>query len=470
MNTIASIIVIDDDEVTSQIIEGYLLVDGHTVSSTTHGSAAMDLLNSSPCDIAIIAHTFLALDDQSLITQIHKQFPLVALVLINNSDECAHSAAMLESMHVCACLTKPFSKRQLQKVIEIAVQSKSELRSRKIHTTAQMPVVDVPAHNAGLIGVSTYIKEMRAKIQQVAPGSFPLLIEGPSGTGKEVIANALHRYGPRHDLPLITINCAAIPENLEESEFFGYAKGAFTGANWMKHGIVASADRSTLFLDEIAELSLGVQAKLLRVLDTGEYFRIGETMPRRVDIRVLSATNMNLEAMVVKGTFRQDLLFRLKGAYIQTQPICLYKEDIPYLVAHFLNQQKDPRIPRHITAMALDILQDYHWPGNVRELKHTVAYFCTASIGMKEIAAETVRAVMKIKGGLETAPAADAPYFEAKEKVVAEFDARYFESLLKRHHGNVNQAAKTAGMYRTYLIKKLKEININPDLFRSSHR
>jgi transcriptional regulator with PAS, ATPase and Fis domain len=309
----------------------------------------------------------------------------------------------------------------------------------------------------GLVGSSAYMHRLRKTIRIMAGGDFPVLIHGPSGTGKEIIAKAIHLNGKRSQERMVTINCAAIPHHLEESEFFGYAKGAFTDARTSKHGILECADRSTLFLDEIGELSLAVQAKLLRVLDTGEFIRIGEVHPRKVTIRILSATNRNLEEMVAAGTFRADLYFRLKGAMITTQPLSAHPEDIPALARYFTAECDHCK---KLTRDAIERLRHHSWQGNIRELKNTLQYIISRNGNKHRIGVETVDGVLGIDTG--TTPPKQ-PFSKVKEQ----FERDYFISLLRMHNGNISRIARETEIHRPNLLRKLKELGISPEEFRS---
>ncbi len=332
---------------------------------------------------------------------------------------------------------------------------------------AQREPVDLIITNGnalGLIGASQYITKLRKKIRDLARGEFPVLIQGPSGTGKEIVANAIHDCSSRKDYPIVTINCAAIPKHLEESEFFGHAKGAFTGAHRDKSGIITAADKSTLFLDEVGELSFGVQAKLLRVLENGEFLRIGKTKPRIVDIRLITATNKNLKEMVEQGSFREDLYFRL-GIIITTKTLSEHKEDIPVIVKHFINKncERDPRCPARITSEAMTCLVENHWQGNIRELKQIVNLLCHTGAGKKRISITDIQSALEQKvSDIHD----DESYSLKKSKVLKEFETEYFTKLLQRYSGNISKAAKASDMHRPNLIKKLKGLGIDPEDFR----
>jgi DNA-binding NtrC family response regulator len=224
------------------------------------------------------------------------------------------------------------------------------------------------------VGTSRQLTDILALIRKVAPTDSPVFIQGESGTGKELVANTVWHYSKRKDTPFIALNCASLSESLIESEIFGHEKGAFTSAYQLKHGLVEVADTGTLFLDEIGEMPIGLQAKLLRFLDSGEYRRVGGNKALTVDVRLIAATNKDLTAMIKKGTFREDLYYRLNVINITIPPLRERKEDIAALARHFLKQYAK-KMGKSITGLkpdALDLLAEYHWPGNVRELENVV--------------------------------------------------------------------------------------------------
>jgi transcriptional regulator with PAS, ATPase and Fis domain len=315
-----------------------------------------------------------------------------------------------------------------------------------------------------IIVKSEYIQNIRRDILRLASGIFPIIIEGPSGTGKEIIAKAIHNNSTRASNTMVTINCAAIPKDLEESEFFGHAKGSYTGATSDKEGLVAQANNSTLFLDEIGEISLSMQAKLLRVLDTGEYLPIGKIKTEKCDLRIISATNKSLYDMVQINTFRTDLYYRLKGASIKTLPITQHKEDIQYLVRYFLALQ-DNTVPKDIDPDALGMLMSCQWTGNVRELRYTMEVIGHAAIGLPIVTAAVVGSVLDLDRHVSVC-SEDVSYNQEKDRILKDFEIRYFSGLLLRFKGNVSKAAKIANMYRPNFSKKLKNLGINPNSFR----
>jgi DNA-binding NtrC family response regulator len=322
-------------------------------------------------------------------------------------------------------------------------------------------------NDLGLVGVSGYMAALRRQIRLFGPGEFPVLIQGDSGTGKELVAQALHACSRRSANRLVTVNCPAIPRNLEESEFFGHVKGSFTGAERTRDGLVKMADHSTLFLDEVGETSAEVQAKLLRVLDKGELTPVGSTDTVRVDIRVVSATNRDLAGMVKKGAFREDLYYRLKGAVVTTQPLRAHPEDIPSLVRHFLAQGGTAEELR-VDQVAMGYLAAHNWPGNVRELCYTVEVLRVMANSSGAVDGESVRGLLSLNASGDTiGDGAAAKYAEAKEHALGDFDRAYFEGLLRVHNGNVSRAAAAAGMHRPNLLRKLRALGLRAEQYRT---
>jgi DNA-binding NtrC family response regulator len=373
-------------------VSSALLDQGYSVYTASDISEARQLLNNKPVDLFV---TGIQLQDGSGLEFVKKNaidHPTLPVIIVTGFPSTEYIKAA-EKLDVLSFLVKPVTENQIRCSVM------GGLERLKIDAMNHKPegIFDGKG-DVGLIGTSQYIVNLRDHIKKVAWGNFPVLILGPSGTGKDIIANAIHRLSLRTAKHIVTVNCGAIPKNLEEAEFFGYTTGSFTGALFARQGIMATADNSTLFLDEVGELSLGMQAKLLRVLENGEFMRIGETTPRTVDVRIVSASNSNLEEMIARGEFREDLYYRIKGDVITTFPLNKHSEDIPVLVDHFMRKESAPRPSRLITSEAMALLANHMWTGNIRELKTTISLLCHAAVGSKQINPDIIEAVMGIQG------------------------------------------------------------------------
>ena len=327
---------------------------------------------------------------------------------------------------------------------EVAQRNRRELQDLEAQL-AQLERADGLVHDyRTIIGRSPAMRECLALVDRVTDSDLSVLISGESGTGKELLARALHANGPRTEQPFVAVNCAAFSPSLIESELFGHVKGAFTGSAGERVGLFESAHRGTLFLDEVGDMEPDLQTRLLRVLETGELRRVGDDRVRRVDVRVVSATNRDLEALMADGQFREDLYFRLKGVQIDIPPLRDRAEDIPVLVRHFLRADEEeveipPRVMKRLTA--------YPWPGNVRELKNEVDRLAVLQEGrirpsdLPEHIRAPEAAVTELPGGLKA-------HVESVER-------RLIEAVLREHGGNKTHAAEALGLSRLGLRKKM---------------
>lgn len=302
-----------------------------------------------------------------------------------------------------------------------------------------------------IIGVSNIVKTLKYRITQFGNLDTPVLISGESGTGKELVARAIHKNSRRAGKPFIAVNCGGLPPTLIESELFGHTQGSFTGATKTKNGLIDAADGGTLFLDEIGELPLTSQSVFLRILDSGEYYRIGESVSQRADVRIVSATNRNLEMMIEEGKFRKDLFYRLKGSCIHLPPLRERKEDIPVLISHFLKNRC------MISKAAMIMLQEMDWPGNIRELKMTIislAGMCKNN----EINENDVSSLLDLK--VELPSAQITPFHIEKEALINRFEKTYLSRLINICGGNISKAAQISGLTRKHLRALLKKTNL----------
>ena len=316
-------------------------------------------------------------------------------------------------------------------------------------------------HFGDIVGTGGAMGEVLRLMESAAASMIAVLIEGETGTGKELVARGIHRAGPRADGPFVAVNCAALPETLLESELFGHRRGSFTGATHDQRGLFEAAGGGTILLDEVGEMPLAMQAKLLRVLQEGEIVPVGDTRPRRVDVRVLSATNRELADSVKAQGFRQDLYYRLSAFPIRVPPLRDRREDVPVLAHHFLraSAERQGRRLEGIETDALETLVHFDWPGNVRELQNEMERATTLArdgdrIGIAHLSAKLRKPVRD--GGGDPQPLDDRPLREAR----TEFEARHIAGVLRRHGGNVTHAAQVLGLSRAMLQRKMKDYGL----------
>jgi DNA-binding NtrC family response regulator len=349
-------------------------------------------------------------------------------------------------------LPKPFSLDHLMTVVNKAL----ELRTLRDENRELRAELSQRYEFDNMVGHSEAMREIFGTITRVAPTRATVLLCGESGVGKDMIARAIHHHSPRADRPFVKINCTALPENLMESELFGYEKGAFTGANTSKPGKFEQADTGTVFLDEIGDVPASVQVKLLRILQEREFERLGSNKVKHIDVRVLAATNVDLRAALEQGTFREDLYYRLNVLPINIPPLRERKEDVPYLAGFFVKKLgKDLGSPvQSISDGAMERLMGYHWPGNVRELENVLERSMVLANG-------AVLEAGDVK--LDTAPAARftvADNFLPEGTTLDQYEQSIIREALKRANGNKSQAARMLGLTRNALRYRLSQMGL----------
>lgn len=454
-----TILLVDDEEAIGEFITRIAAEARASVLCALSIATAKQVCAQNNCDVAIVDMMLLDESGLDLIRHLQQAYPHMAIIAITGNDNAAIAHA-LEEARIQSVLIKPFSAAQVRFSICKELSRRRQLLKEGVFTP--LTVVDDDHESVGLVGESSYMAALREKVRLFASGTMPVLIVGPTGSGKEIIARAIHRLSPRSMEPMITVNSSAIPEQLEESEFFGHARGAFTGAHTEKDGIIKCADQSSLFLDEVGELSLRIQAKLLRVLDGHDYARIGDTKPVHSDVRFISATNRPLTDMIKSGQFREDLYYRLKACVVETQPLAAHADDVPALVRHFLFEFGEAHKKQYlITGEALSALSRYTWPGNIRELKHVVNSLCSINSRTRTITRESIEWVLT--GLKNSAPPPEATLTTAKQT----FQKSFFVDLLVRHKGNISHAAHEADIDRAHLSRKLKVLGVNAADFKS---
>lgn len=363
------ILVVDDEESIREFLEIMLKKEGYEVTLAEDGQKAKDLLAKKTFDMIISDLQMPHVTGIELLKYVKETYPDVVFMLITAFGT-TETAVEAMKMGAYDYLTKPF------KIDEVRLNIHNALRSRNLEVENRSLKKELVKEYSfqNMVGNSTAMHAIYEMVKRVSQTPTNVLITGESGTGKEVVAKAIHYNGPLKDRPFITVNCGAIPENLMESEMFGHKKGSFTGAVSDKSGLFEVADTGTLFLDEVGELPLTIQVKLLRAIQERVIRRVGATDDNKVDVRIIAATNRNLEEMVAKGTFRQDLFYRLNVINIRTPGLRERRDDIPLLANHFLKKYND-RLNKNIGAIsaeAMEILKKYDYPGNVRELENMI--------------------------------------------------------------------------------------------------
>ncbi len=366
-----TLLIVDDQESIRDALSKMLTKEGYEVLLAGEGEEALETLRKKKVNVILSDLKMPKMDGVQLLKASKLIKPEVEVILITAHGTIEKAVnAMKDGAY--DFVTKPFKKIIIANMIKKAVEKQAlVVENKHLHEKLARAGQD---RDADIIGQSDAIRNVIKLSEQVAPSQASVLIQGESGTGKEAIASLIHKIGPRRKKPFIKLSCAALPETLLESELFGYEKGAFTGAVGQKEGRFELADEGTLFLDEVGEISPTLQVKLLRVLQEGEFERVGGTKVLKSDVRIISATNINLTNAIKQKRFREDLYYRLNVITINIPPLRERKEDIPLLVSHFMRiyQEKNDKIIDGISEDVLDILTDYAWPGNVRELKNVI--------------------------------------------------------------------------------------------------
>ena len=448
----ASILIVDDERNTCEALAVILRREGHTVSSAASGDAALSCLQDFSTDLVLSDVKMPGMDGLSLLSRVKSQHPGLPVVMMSgHSDVIAAVEALKQGAF--DYLVKPFGKEDVLR----AVQKALAMRAVLVENMALKLQVQNHSARSRVVGGSAAWRRVCAMVDQVAPARATVLLTGESGTGKELIAGLLHRLSPRAERPFITLNAAALPDTLLEAELFGYEKGAFTGALQRKPGRFELADGGSLFLDEIGEMPMGVQTKLLRVLQEGTFERLGGTRTLRVDVRIITATNKALEQEVAAQRFRADLYYRINVIAIQLPPLRERREDIPLLVAHFLRHyaRENSKTITTVHPQALHRLQLYDWPGNVRELENVieraVVLASSQTIGVSDLPPH-----LRDKQSVTVYDQIILP----GSATLAQIEREAIIQTLKRHVGNRQAAARALDIGVATLYRKLKEYQL----------
>jgi two-component system nitrogen regulation response regulator NtrX len=449
----ATILIVDDEKNIRRSVEMICSGEGYQVKSAGDADEALKVLGSEMVDLVLLDIVLPGMDGLTLLKKIHTKFPDVVVIMISGHAT-VQNAVTATKEGAYDFIEKPISKEKLLISIQNALNSR-KLLQENLELRQQV------SGKYEMIGESRAMQEILEQISKVAPTSGRVLIFGDSGTGKELIARAIHDNSPRRDGPFIKVNCAAIPEELIESELFGSVKGAYTGATETREGKFSLADGGTLFLDEVGDMSLKVQAKVLRVLQEGEFEKVGGHKTEKVDVRVLAATNKDLAKEVKAGRFREDLLFRLNVVPIVAPPLRRRKEDLPLLVEYFIESycKENGYRRKYLTPDAMSALRAYDWPGNIRELKNIIERLMIMSSSDTIDVADLPSNIQSPNYQIPIQMESGMTLKELKESV----ERKYILSTLKKNKWNVSQTAKDLDIDRTNLHKKIKYYGLSED-------
>jgi DNA-binding NtrC family response regulator len=444
------ILIVDDEESILDSCTQVLRKTGYKVQGAGNGIDGIQLFKNHFFHVVLLDLRLPGVEGMEVLRIIKEDNPETPVIIITGYAS-IESAVETIKHGAFDYIAKPFSAEELRVVVKKALKSrdiffenislKTELRDK--------------VHFDMVVGKSKAMEKVMDIVRRVSPSESTVLITGESGTGKELLAREIHKHSPRLDAPFVVVDCGALVESLFESELFGHVKGSFTGAFETKHGRFEVANGGTIFLDEISNISMNIQAKLLRVIQEREVTRIGSTKPINMDIRIIAATNENLADLVRQGKFREDLFYRLSVVPIHIPPLRDRKQDIPLLVEHFLEKycRRVKKPIKNISVQVVKALSDYDWPGNIRELENTIERAVVLSPG------DEIRLDDLIYHGIGTKfsllPPEDGQY-----KPLEEIESQYISAVLKAHHNNRSQTAKVLGIDRKTLLSKIKKFNL----------
>jgi DNA-binding NtrC family response regulator len=450
------VLVIDDEPGVRESLR-MLLKQSYEVLTAVSGNEGMQLLSEHAVDVVLLDILMPGMDGLEVLEEI-KQRNLSAQVVMLTATKTVKTAVTAMKLGAFDYVTKPFDIDELQVIVERAVQSAA--LAREVQNLRAEVGVRYSFEN--IVGSSPKLQAVLRTVSMVAPLKTTVLITGESGTGKELIAKALHYHSPRKHKPMVTINCAAIPENLLESELFGHERGAFTDAYVKKPGQFELADQGTIFLDEIGEMNPSTQAKILRVLEQGEFARIGGAQAIHVDVRVIAATNRDLHQGMREGNFRSDLYYRLNVVSVHLPALRERREDIPVLVHHFL-QVKSQQLglaEKSFSNEALDLLMQYSWPGNVRELENLIERALVLSPGRVMTGEDLPQYLHAGNGRTHPAQQSVLRGETRLSEAVDQFEQELIRTALSQAQNNQTRAAEILGTTRRILKYKMDKLGI----------
>ena len=456
----ANILIVDDQESIRHFIARALSDEGHNVGTAGEGREALKLVEKEPPDLVLLDLRLPDMHGLDVLKEIKSSCPELPVVIMTAFGD-VESAVRAMKLGAFDYINKPLNLEQLSLLVGRGLDSQKLWRELTHHRRQQSQRFS----GDFVRGSSPKIHAVFQMCEQVAlSDSTSVLIQGESGTGKELVANMIHELSARKDKPFLEINCAAIPREILESELFGHEKGAFTDARQQKLGLLEMANGGTLFLDEVGEMTLNIQVKLLRVLERMTFRRVGGTKDIKVSVRIVSATNQDLQKMVKESAFREDLYYRLKVVPIFVPPLRERREDIPALVGHFVRELKAAGggAGKRFEPAAISALQARPWPGNVRELRNAVERLLILTHG-KSVTGDDVARLLGDGGVIDSLSDADLDVDISEGRYQAFRDAsdrRYLQAKLQEHNFNVTETAKALGLPRSNLYKKVTRLNL----------
>jgi two-component system response regulator GlrR len=450
----AQILLVDDDVGLLRLLAMRLNAAGYSVETAESGEKALAYLAASQPQLVITDLRMDGIDGMMLYGAIHERHPALPVIILTAHGTIPDAVEAIKR-GVFGYLTKPFDSKGLLKAVDQALHVAGAPRP----APAGEGEPSDEAWRSEIISQSAVMEDLLQQARLVADSEASVLIQSESGTGKELLARAIHKASRRCGEPFVAMNCSAIPETLLESELFGHVKGAFTGAMQTYKGLFQAANQGTLFLDEIGDMTLTFQAKLLRVLQEKEVRPVGSSETIPIDVRVISATHRDLDQAVAAGEFRQDLYYRLNVVTLVLPPLAKRPEDIPLLVAHFLGQlsERGGREPKSFSPEAMELLISAPWPGNVRQLQNVVEQTCALST-------TSVIPASLVRKALHNQPPQVLSFAEKRDQ----FEREYLTQLLRMTAGNVSRAARLAQRNRTEFYKLLRRYHLEPKAFRTS--
>lgn len=463
-----NLLIVDDDDALVKVFERVARDEGLSVAVSRSGTEAIEYLNREVVEVAVVDINLPGYSGMQLLEFIKQnQFPTEVIIITGVGT--VETAVRSIKMGAYDYLTKPFE--DITKVIIVINKALEKYRLMQRIRQLERRGGDAMLFE-GIVGKSRQMQEIFTTVENIAGTSSTVLLTGESGTGKELVARAVHKRSKRAEQPFVVINCAALPENLLESELFGHKRGAFTGAIADKKGLFEEADTGTIFLDEIGEIPLSTQVKLLRVLQEGEIRPVGGNQNKHIDVRLVAATNQDLTKRVAEGKFREDLYYRLNVIQVGLAPLRERPEDVPLLAYHFL-QKYSKKLDKAVDKIAIDalqVLQNYPWTGNVRELENVMERATVMvqgdTISIRDLPPRVLGESVYLTEEPMSADLSNFSYQEAKERALWAFNRAYLANLLRQTCGNLSNAAEKAGMDRSNFKKIVKKFNIEVGDYR----